>query len=102
MGGIMPNKPSKTFRDIVRNDSLESQQRAMVKRGNYERELIAQTKNKINNRFATITYVYIFIFLAMTAYLCYFLGFKSDSFINNPYNPRINNLSDSVIRGDIK
>ena len=66
------------------------------------KNLSRSEKNKINNRFATITYVYIFIFLAMTAYLCYFLGFKSDSFINNPYNPRINNLSDSVIRGDIK
>lgn len=67
-----------------------------------DKNLSRSEKNKINNRFATITYVYLFIFLAMTAYLCYFLGFKSESFINNPYNPRINNLSDSVIRGDIK
>jgi peptidoglycan glycosyltransferase len=72
------------------------------KSNNSKRNLSKSEKNKINNRFANITYVYLFIFLAMTAYLCYFLGFKSESFINNPYNPRINNLSDSVIRGDIK
>ncbi|MBR4183296.1 MAG: penicillin-binding protein 2, partial [Lachnospiraceae bacterium] len=61
------------------------------------------TPKKIKNReFAIIAYVFIFFFLVLAGYYVYFLAAKSDRFIDNPYNKRINSLSRFVSRGDIK
>ena len=37
----------------------------------------------------------------MIGYLIYFDGFKSDDFINSPYNTRQDSFSDRVVRGKI-
>ncbi len=59
-------------------------------------------KNQVKNReFAVIAYVFIFIFILLAGYYVFFLVAKSDIFINNPYNKRINSLSRFVTRGDI-
>ena len=41
------------------------------------------------------------IFISMIGYLIYFDGFKSDDFINSPYNTRQDSFSDRVVRGKI-
>lgn len=40
-------------------------------------------------------------FLALIGYLCFFLLFQSENFINNPYNKRIDALSEKCVRGSI-
>lgn len=40
-------------------------------------------------------------FLALILYLSFFLLFQSESFINNPYNKRIDALSEKTIRGSV-
>ena len=59
------------------------------------------TKKTKNREFAVIAYVFIFFFLALAAYYVFFLAVKSDRFIDNPYNKRINSLSRFIERGDI-
>ena len=41
------------------------------------------------------------IFISLIGYLAYFDGFKSDDFINSPYNTRQDSFSDRVVRGKI-
>lgn len=55
----------------------------------------------INKEFAIVTYVFLALFLCMTGYFIYFVGFQSEDFINNPYNARLATMADYVIRGDI-
>lgn len=58
---------------------------------------------KVRNReFLIVTYVILALLISLCGYFCYYLSFKSETFINNPYNKRIDNLESSVIRGDIK
>ena len=48
-----------------------------------------------------ITYLFLVLFLAMAAYLVYFVVVKSDSVINSSYNSRLDLYAERVIRGDI-
>ncbi len=48
-----------------------------------------------------IIYIFFFLFMSLLIYQGYFIFVKSDSFINNPYNPRIVSLDREVIRGKI-
>ena len=67
-----------------------------------ERQTEKKEKQKLkNNEFALVAYLFIGIFLAMIAYFAYFQIMKSEDFINNPYNSRIDEFSKRVIRGDI-
>jgi peptidoglycan glycosyltransferase len=64
----------------------------------------SNTKAKKGNRnkeFAIVTYVFLALFLCMTGYFLYFVGFESEDFINNPYNARLATMADQVVRGDI-
>lgn len=54
-----------------------------------------------NKEYAIVTYVFLTLFICMTAYLIYFMQVKSDDFINNSYNARLATLADQTIRGDI-
>lgn len=54
-----------------------------------------------NKEFAVIAYGFIAIFLAMIVYLAYFQLVRSEAFINNPYNTRLDSFAERVIRGDI-
>ncbi|MFR6583190.1 MAG: hypothetical protein ACLURP_15105 [Ruminococcus sp.] len=75
-----------------------------------DRELLRQLERtryhqkRIARKNRTYTFVSIFfgiIFISMIGYLIYFDGFKSDDFINSPYNTRQDSFSDRVVRGKI-
>lgn len=60
------------------------------------------TRKRDNNKeFAVIAYFFIGIFLAMIAYFSYFQVARSEQFINNPYNSRLDSFAKRIIRGDI-
>ena len=50
---------------------------------------------------SVLTILFAAAFLALIVYLVIFLGFESEGFINNPYNKRIDALSEKTIRGSI-
>ena len=54
-----------------------------------------------NREFAVVTYLFLGVFLGMIAYFAYFQIEKSETFINSPYNPRLDAFADRVVRGDI-
>lgn len=54
-----------------------------------------------NKEFAVIAYGFIAIFLAMIVYLVYFQFARSEAFINNPYNTRLDSFAERIVRGDI-
>lgn len=56
---------------------------------------------KTNRNILRFTYVIVGMFVCMIAYMVYFMQAKSETVINNPYNVRLNLLSDSVVRGSI-
>ncbi len=51
--------------------------------------------------FTTVTYLFFTVFILMMIYYAYFMFFKSEDFINSPYNSLQNLFSEHVIRGDI-
>lgn len=63
-----------------------------------ENKRLLRDKNK---EFAGIAYGFIAIFLAMIGYLAYFQIARSEVFINNPYNTRLDNFAERIVRGDI-
>lgn len=60
---------------------------------------MAKSKNR---EYVVVTYLFLFLFIALIAYFIYFMVFQSESFINNPYNSLQNLFSEHVIRGDIE
>lgn len=48
-----------------------------------------------------IAYLFIGIFVAMIGYFTYFQYARSEQFINNPYNTRLDSFAKRIIRGDI-
>ena len=48
-----------------------------------------------------IAYFFIGIFLAMIVYFAYFQVARSEQFINNPYNTRLDSFAKRIVRGDI-
>lgn len=58
-------------------------------------------KGDKNKEFAVIAYFFIGIFLAMIVYFTYFQIARSEQFINNPYNTRLDSFAKRIIRGDI-
>lgn len=62
----------------------------------------AQKKKSGKNReFAVIAYSFLAIFVCMMGYFAYFQFFKSEDFINSPYNTRQDLFARSVTRGEI-
>lgn len=45
--------------------------------------------------------IFLAAFLLMIVYLCWFLLAESESFVNNPYNKRIDALAEKTVRGSI-
>lgn len=74
----------------------------MKKRADAEenRQNKSQRRDK-NKEFAGIAYGFIAIFLAMIVYLVYFQLARSEVFINNPYNTRLDNFAERIVRGNI-
>ena len=58
-------------------------------------------RHSINREYAFITYGFFVLFLCLAGWFVYYLGFASENFINSPYNPRLSQLSDHIIRGSI-
>ena len=56
---------------------------------------------KKNHELHVIMYLFAAIFLAVTAWFCYYVAFKAPKAINSSYNMRQANLEKKVIRGMI-
>lgn len=54
-----------------------------------------------NKEFVIVTYVVLFLLISLCAYYCYYLLYRSETFINSSYNRRLTTLSEHVIRGNI-
>lgn len=61
----------------------------------------ASPNPKANKNILRITYVIAGLFLALAAYLGYFLQVRSEDVVNNSYNARLDSFSDRIIRGKI-
>ena len=59
------------------------------------------TKKKKNKEFVVITYLFVGMFMLMMGYFAYFQIFRSEDFINSPYNTRQNTFAEHVVRGEI-
>lgn len=60
-----------------------------------------KSKTSINKEFAVITYMFVGMFMILMGYFAYFQIFRSEDFINSPYNSRQNTFSEHVVRGEI-
>lgn len=58
-------------------------------------------KSSRNKEFVIVTYAFLILFISMTGYFIYFIQVKSDDFINNSYNSRLEQLQKNAVRGDI-
>ncbi len=67
-----------------------------------ERSTGRKSKTSNNREFAFITYLFVGIFIALIGYFAYFQIFRSEDFINSPYNVRQNTFEEHVIRGEIR
>lgn len=54
-----------------------------------------------NREFAVITYLFVGLFLILIGYFAYFQIYKSEDFINSPYNTRQETFAEHVVRGEI-
>ena len=54
-----------------------------------------------NKEFLVIMYLFLALFLGLMAYFVYFQVYKSEAFINSPYNSLQDLFSERVVRGDI-
>ena len=66
-----------------------------------ERKSKTSTNKNKNREFVTITYMFVGMFILMMGYFAYFQVFKSEDFINSPYNTRQDKFGEHVIRGSI-
>ncbi|MCI8494825.1 MAG: penicillin-binding protein 2 [Lachnospiraceae bacterium] len=72
-----------------------------MKKASTEQKSRTSAKNRKNREFAIITYSFVGIFMMMMGYFAYFQIFRSEDFINSPYNTRQNTFAEHVIRGEI-
>lgn len=66
-----------------------------------ERKSRTSTNKNKNREFVIITYMFVGIFILMMGYFAYFQIFKSEDFINSPYNTRQDKFGEHVVRGSI-
>lgn len=72
-----------------------------MKKTSTERKSRTSTRRARNREFVIITYLFVAIFIMMMGYFAYFQIFKSEDFINSPYNTRQNTFAEHVVRGEI-
>lgn len=60
-----------------------------------------KAKAKENRVFSVILYLFFAMFLLMIGYFVYFMVFRSEDFINSPYNKRQDTFAVHVVRGSI-
>ena len=63
-------------------------------------KVLKETK-KENREFALILYIFLAIFIGMILYLIYFIGFKSEEFVDNDYNGLWTTYEEEVRKGNI-
>ncbi|MCI8485199.1 MAG: penicillin-binding protein 2 [Lachnospiraceae bacterium] len=73
-----------------------------MKRRSTERKSKTSTNREKNREFAVITYLFVGMFILMMGYFVYFQVFRSEDFINSPYNTRQNTFAEHVVRGEIR
>ncbi len=73
-----------------------------MKKTSTERKSKTSTKRARNREFVVITYLFVAVFIMMMGYFAYFQVFKSEDFINSPYNTRQNTFAEHVVRGEIR
>ena len=61
----------------------------------------ADPNPKANRNILKLTYVMVALFLALIAYMGYFLQMKREDVINNSYNARLDSFADRIVRGQI-
>lgn len=66
-----------------------------------EQKSRTSTKRNKNREFAIITYLFVGMFIILMGYFAYFQIFRSEDFINSPYNTRQNTFAEHVVRGEI-
>jgi len=59
------------------------------------------TRKNENKEFTLVTYSFFILFLVLIAYFSFFIIFKSETAINNPYNKRQDTFEKYIIRGPI-
>ena len=69
--------------------------------GLWDRFRSSGKSGEANRNILRITYAGAVVFLVMAAYFAWFLCVKAESMIANPYNARLDSLSERVVRGDI-
>ncbi len=75
----------------------------MKKRSTEQKSRTSTNGNREKNReFAVITYLFVGMFILMMGYFVYFQVFRSEDFINSPYNTRQDTFAEHVIRGEIR
>lgn len=79
----------------------KKEQRAELKKDKEQKKVAKKEERKNNHEFQVVNYIFLFIFLAMIAYMVYFLTFKSDDFINNEYNGLQTLFEEDVVCGEI-
>lgn len=72
-----------------------------MKKPSTERKSRTSTNREKNREFAIITYLFVGMFMMMMGYFVWFQVFRSEDFINSPYNARQNTFSEHVVRGEI-
>ena len=90
----------------VEKVDIKNNRRSGRKKDKKDSAKVDEPEQKITNKsrnvqFAVIMYFFLALFIALCVYFCYFVAFKSDDFINSPYNARLDKLAESIIRGDI-
>lgn len=73
-----------------------------MKKTSTEQKLRTSTRGGKNREFVIITYLFVGAFILMMGYFTYFQMFRSEDFINSPYNTRQNTFAEHVIRGEIR
>ena len=54
-----------------------------------------------NREFAVVMYIFLALFAALTVWFIYYVGFRSETFINSPYNPRLSLMAEHTVRGSV-
>lgn len=59
------------------------------------------SQNSVNKSIKTVMYIFSIVFGAMIIYFGSFLIYHKDDYISSSYNSRLNNFTDTVVRGSI-
>ncbi len=86
-------KRNKELKQLAREQSREEKAREKEER---------KRRGARNRSYSIISYMFVILFVALACWIVYFNVFRSDEFINSPYNTRQDTFADRYIRGDIK